>query len=127
MTKPGRFHWAVWLGWEVTTAGTGLLILLDAQLWTYAWILMFIVVGLGHGFILMFSIRAILDTHNVAYAAAMYTFTRTFSMYIGSAVFQNQLKKHLANLELLITVATGFNATTPKASLLDSKLSLKAH
>ncbi|CAF9939480.1 hypothetical protein IMSHALPRED_001367 [Imshaugia aleurites] len=49
------------------------------------------------------------DTHNVAYAAAIYTFTRTFGMCIGvaagGAVFQNQLKKHLADLGLLTTVA----------------------
>ena len=113
MTRTGRFRWAVWLGWTVTIAGTGLLILLDVHTRTYAWVLIFIVVGLGHGFILMslnFSIQAMSDTHNVAYAAAMYTFTRTFGMCIGvaigGAVFQNQLQKHLADLRLLTTVAT---------------------
>lgn len=113
MTKTGRFRWAVWLGWAITIAGTGLLILLDVHTRTYAWVLIFIVVGLGHGFILMslnFSIQAMADTQNVAYAAAMYTFMRTFGMCIGvaagGAVFQNQLKKHLSSLALLVTVAT---------------------
>lgn len=113
MSKTGRFRWAVWLGWAVTIVGTGLLTLLDVHTQTYAWVLIFIVVGLGHGFILMslnFSIQAMSDTHNVAYAAAMYTFTRTFGMCIGvaagGAIFQNQLKKHLADLGLLTTVAT---------------------
>ena len=59
---------------------------------------------------LNFSIQAMADTHNVAYAAAMYTFTRTFGMCIGvaagGAVFQNQLKKQLSDLALLTTVAT---------------------
>lgn len=110
MTRTGRFRWAIWIGWVILTAGTGLLILLDVQTRTYVWVLIFIVVGLGHGFILMslnFSIQAMSDTRNVAYAVAMYTFTRTFGMCIGVAaggtVFQNQVKKHLADLGLLIT------------------------
>ncbi len=129
MTNTGRFRWAVWLGWAVTIAGSGLLILLDVHTRSYAWALIFVVVGLGHGFILMslgFSVQAMADTHNVAYAAAMYTFTRTFGMCIGvaagGAVFQNQLKKHLSDLALLTTVATdaeGFVAklqSLPKSS-----------
>ncbi|CAD6594282.1 MAG: hypothetical protein ASARMPREDX12_008559 [Alectoria sarmentosa] len=129
MTKTGRFRWAVWVGWAVIIAGTGLLILLDVHTRTYAWVLIFVVVGLDHGFILMslnFSIQAMTETHNVAYAAAMYTLTRTFEMCIGvaadGAMFQNQLKKHLSDLALLTTVATdaeGFVAklqTLPKSS-----------
>ena len=90
-----------------------MLILLDVHIRTYAWILIFVVVGLGHGLILMslnFSIQAMSDSHIVAYAAAMYTFMRSFGMCmgvaIGGAVFQNQLKKHLAELRLLTSVAT---------------------
>lgn len=110
MTRTGRFRWAIWIGWAILTAGTGLLILLDVQTQTHVWVLIFVVVGLGHGFILMslnFSIQAMSDTRNVAYAVAMYTFTRTFGMCIGVAaggtVFQNQVKKHLADLGLLTT------------------------
>lgn len=113
MTKFGRFRWAIWCGWAITIAGTGMLVLLDVHIRTYAWILIFVVVGLGHGLILMslnFSIQAMSDSHNVAYAAAMYTFTRTFGMCIGvaigGAVFQNQLKKHLVDQGLLTSVAT---------------------
>ena len=112
MTRTGRFRWAIWLGWVVTITGTGLLILVDVHIRTYAWILIFIVVGLGHGLILMslnFSVQAMADTQNVAYAAAMYTFTRTFGMClgvaVGGAVFQNQLKKHLGELQLPTTIA----------------------
>lgn len=94
MTKFGRFRWAIWCGWAITIAGTGMLVLLDVHIRTYAWILIFVVVGLGHGLI----------------AAAMYTFTRTFGMCIGvaigGAVFQNQLKKHLVDQGLLTSVAT---------------------
>ena len=124
MTKFGRYRWAIWLGWAITIAGTGLLILLDVDTRVYAWVLIFIVVGLGHGLILMslnFSVQAMADTRDVAYAAAMYTFTRTFGMCIGVAVggtvFQNELRKHLSELHLPTKVANdaeGF-VTTLKA------------
>lgn len=112
MTRSGRYRWAVWLGWAVTIAGSGLLILLDVDIRVYAWVLVFVVVGLGHGLILIslnFSAQAMADTQNVGYAAAMYTFTRTFGMCIGVAiggvVFQNEFKKHLGELQLPTQVA----------------------
>ncbi|KAL8721430.1 MAG: hypothetical protein Q9225_001905 [Loekoesia sp. 1 TL-2023] len=112
MTRFGHYRWAVWLGWAVSITGTGLLILLDTNIKTYAWVLIFVVVGLGHGLILMsynFSVQAMADTRNVAYAAGMYTFTRTFGMCIGVAVggtvFQNEFKKHLREFHLPAAVA----------------------
>ena len=112
MTRFGRYRWAIWLGWAMTIASTGLLILLDVDIRVYAWVLVFIALGLGHGLILMslnFSIQAMADNPNVAYAAAMYTFTRTFGMCIGvavgGAVFQNELKNQLGKLHLPTEVA----------------------
>lgn len=112
MTRWGRYRWAVWSGWAVTSAGTGTLILLDADIPTYGWVLIFILVGIGHGLILMslnFAIQAMAETRNVAYAAAMYTFFRTFGMSIGvaigGAVFQNMLQVHLADCGLPEAVA----------------------
>ena len=112
MTRFGKFRWAVWLGWLFTILSTGLLILLGTDTQTYAWVLIFLVVGLGRGLVLMslnFSIQAMADVKDVAYAAAMYTFQRTFGMCIGvavgGAVFQNQLRTHLSNLRLPASVA----------------------
>ncbi|KAB2570574.1 Efflux pump FUS6 [Lasiodiplodia theobromae] len=112
MTRWGRYRWAVWSGWAVTCAGTGTLILLDPDIPTYGWVLIFILVGIGHGLILMslnFAIQAMAETRNVAYAAAMYTFFRTFGMSIGvaigGAVFQNMLQVHLADRGLPEAVA----------------------
>lgn len=130
MSKFGRYRWAIWLGWVTAIAGTALLILLGVDTRVYTWVLVFIVVGLGHGLILMslnFSVQAMADTQNVAYAAAMYTFTRTFGMCIGVAiggtVFQNELRKQLGDLGLPTGVAndaekfvTNLKAF-PKASL----------
>ena len=112
MTRFGRFRWAIWLSWLVTTVGGGLHILLDGNTKIYAWVLIFIVLGLGHGLILMslnFRVQAMADSRNVAHAAFMYTFTRTFGMCIGVAVgctvFQNTLKNHLGDLGLSTLVA----------------------
>lgn len=78
----------------------------------HTWVLVFIVFGLGHGLILIslnFSVQAMADTQNVAYAAAMYTFTRTLGVCIGVAVadimFQNELRKQLGDLRLPIGIA----------------------
>ena len=112
MTRFSRFRWAIWLGWAVTAAGTGLLILINVDIRTYAWVLIFVVVGFGHGLILMslnFSVQAMADAQNVAYAAAMYTFTRTFGMClgvaVGGAVFQNELKNFFGDLHLPTGIA----------------------
>ena len=112
MTRSGRYRWAVWLGWAIAIIGSGLLILLDADVRVCVWVLVFIVVGVGHGLILIalnFSAQAMADTQNVGYAAAMYTFTRTFGMCIGVAVggtvFQNEFKKHLGERQLPTQVA----------------------
>lgn len=58
------------------------------------------------------------DTRDVAYAAAMYMFTRTLGMCIGvvlgGTVFQNELKKHLGELHLpteVVNNAEGFIAS----------------
>ena len=129
LTRFGRFRWAIWLGWAVIITGTGFLILLDVNIAVHAWVLIFVVVGVGHGLILMslnFSVQAMASTRNVAYAAAMYTFTRTFGMClgvaVGGAVFQNELKKRLGDSHLQTSVANdaeGFIAslkTFPQSS-----------
>ncbi|KAL8889534.1 MAG: hypothetical protein Q9215_003188 [Flavoplaca cf. flavocitrina] len=112
MSRFGCYRWAIWLGWVTAITGTGLLILLGVDTRVFTWVVIFLVVGLGHGLILMslnFSVQAMADTQNVAYAAAMYTFTRTFGMCVGVAaggtVFQNELKKQLDDLQLPTAVA----------------------
>ena len=102
MTRLGRYTWAIWSGWALTLVATALLILLSTSTPTYGWALLFVPVGLGHGLVLMslnFCVQALADTKDVAYAAAMYTFLRTFGMCVGVAVggtvFQNRLLHHL--------------------------------
>lgn len=130
MTILGHYRWAIWLGWATTVVSSGLLILLNGEIRVYAWVLVLIVAGLGHGLVLMslnVAVQAMADTHNVAYAVTMYTFMRTFGMCIGvavgGAVFQNGLKKRLGELNLPASVANDAERfiatlrTIPKASI----------
>jgi MFS family permease len=107
MRKYGVFRPAIWLGWLITIISSGLLSLLDTDIRTSAWVLILMVVGLGHGLVLMavgYSIQAVTDPAEVAYATAMYTFLRSFGMCIGVAigavVFQNRIQTELTVLKL---------------------------
>jgi hypothetical protein len=107
MRRTGNFRWAIWSGWLVTTVASGLLVLLDTDTKTYAWVLIFITVGCGHGFILIslnYCTQVLAESQDVGYAAVTYTFLRTFGLCIGVAfggtVFQNTLETHLVSLNL---------------------------
>ena len=112
MSRTGSFRWAVWCGWCITTLGTGLMILFGSNTSTATWVLIFIVIGFGHGFLLSgmgICAQAVSPTRDVAYAVAMYSFVRTFGMCvgvaIGGAVFSNQLPKTLAEAGLPSAIA----------------------
>lgn len=55
ITKSGHIRWALWTGWVLIATSTGLLILLDSDTKTYAWALIFLSVGMGHGCIIVSS------------------------------------------------------------------------
>ncbi|KAH7400778.1 major facilitator superfamily domain-containing protein [Phaeosphaeria sp. MPI-PUGE-AT-0046c] len=105
MTKHGScYRWAIWAGWASIVASTALLIILSSSTPTYAWILLFLTIGPSHGLVLTslnFALQALAKERDGAYAAAMYTFMRTFGMCLGVAiggvVVQNRLLVHLAS------------------------------
>lgn len=45
----GRFRWAIWTGWVLTTTGMGLMYLLDVNTPTVEWVFLNLVAGLGTG------------------------------------------------------------------------------
>ncbi|KAL5392877.1 hypothetical protein DPSP01_000572 [Paraphaeosphaeria sporulosa] len=103
MTRLGRYRWAIWSGWATIIVSTGLLIILSSSTPTYGWILLFLTIGPSHGLVLTslnFALQALATERDGAYAAAMYTFMRTFGMCLGVAfggtVFQNRMLVHLA-------------------------------
>lgn len=102
MTKLGSYRWAIWSGWASIVASTALLIILSDTTPTYGWILLFLTIGPSHGLVLTslnFALQALAKERDGAYAAAMYTFMRTFGMCLGVAiggvVVQNRLLVHL--------------------------------
>lgn len=109
----GRFRWAIWSGWVLTTLGMGLLYLLSPDTSIAAWICLNLVPGIGCGMLyssLSYATQAPVDQVDVAFAAAMYTFSRSFGQSIGVAVggtvFQTQLKLKLSQYPTLASNAT---------------------
>ncbi|KAJ5328692.1 major facilitator superfamily-domain-containing protein [Penicillium brevicompactum] len=128
ITKSGHIRWALWAGWVLITSSTGLLILLDIDIKTYAWVLIFLSVGMGHGCVIVSSsmcVQALADAKDSAQAAAMYTFLRSFGMCLGvavsSTVMQNRLRHHLQIYQLPLDIADNVEGFV--ASLRNSKSS----
>lgn len=112
MTKTGKFQWALWSGWAILLLATGLLVLLDSETSTVAWVFILITLGVGHGAAmppLIFSTQAMAKTEDVAYAAAMYPFLRalgyTIGVAIGGTAFQNALTHRLTDASLPVSIA----------------------
>ncbi|PMD19338.1 MFS general substrate transporter, partial [Hyaloscypha hepaticicola] len=111
-TRIGRFRWAIWSGWVITTAGCGLFTLLDLHTKTAVWTGVFIVFGVGSGMLLSsinFGIQAISKSEDCGRAACMYSFVRSMGMSIGvavgSTVFQNVMSSKLTSLGLPTSIA----------------------
>jgi MFS family permease len=109
----GRFRWAIWSGWTLTVLGIGLLYLLGPETSVPAFVFLNLVPGLGMG--LLFSsmnlaTQAAVPERDVAFAAAMYIFTRSLGQSIGVAVggvvFQSQFAVQLRTHESVAGNAT---------------------
>ena len=117
ITKTGRYRWAVWSGWVLTTLGIGLLYLLDVNTTTVHWVFINLVSGLGMGILfpsMAFSVQAATINKDLAFAVALFSFFRTFGQAVGVAVggviFQNQLKKKLLTYPLLAPMANAYSS-----------------
>lgn len=115
ISKTGRYRWAIWSGWVLTTMGTGILYLLDVNTTTVQWVFLNLVSGLGMGVLfpsMAFSIQAATINKDLAFAVALFSFFRAFGQAIGVAVggviFQNQLKKKLLTYPLLAPMAGAY-------------------
>ncbi|KAJ5777289.1 hypothetical protein N7520_000535 [Penicillium odoratum] len=102
--RTGYFRWALWAGWVVTVVSTGLLITFDMHTPIYACILVLLIIGIGHGILVMclnFSIQSLADTEHAGHAISMCTFLRASGMCcgiaVGSAVLQNELHIYLGS------------------------------
>ena len=116
VTLTGRYRWSLWVGWVFATLGTGILYLLEVDTSVVSWIFLNLVVGIGMGLLfpaMAFAIQASSNNKDLAFAVAMYSFTRAFGQAIGVAVggtvFQNQMKKKLLEYPLLASRAEEYS------------------
>lgn len=103
--KTGKYRWAVWLGWVLTTFGMGLLIYLKTNTSVPAWIFLEIVSGIGIGLLfpsIALAIQASTPSRDVAMTSTLALWFRslgqTLGVAIGGTIFQNRLKTELANV-----------------------------
>lgn len=102
ITKTGRYRWAIWSGWAITTLGLGLLVLLDVDTKIQQWIFICLVSGIGMGVLfpsLQFQLQAASTNKDMAFAVAMFVFFRSFGqalgVAIGGVIFQNEMVSNL--------------------------------
>ncbi|TLD32906.1 hypothetical protein PspLS_01351 [Pyricularia sp. CBS 133598] len=98
----GRYRWSIWIGWALTTLGSGLLVLLMPKTSIAGWIWLNIPVGVGTGMLfpaMALSIQAACKPALNGQAAAFFSFLRTFGQALGVAIsgsiFQNAFKARL--------------------------------
>ena len=117
ITKIGRYRWAIWSGWSLTSLGVGLLYLLDVHTSIVAWTFLNLVSGVGMGLLfpsMAFAIQAATKNQDLAFAVALFSFFRAFGQAIGVAIggtiFQNQMKIKLMAYPLLAPKASEYSA-----------------
>lgn len=116
IAKSGNYRTMTWIGWGLLTLGNGLLIYLEADTSTVAWIFLNIVGGIGAGTLfpaMMIAVQASSKAEDQGYAANMFSFARAFGNTIGVAVggvvFQNQAKKKMLTYPLLADKASEYS------------------
>lgn len=116
VTITGRYRWAIWSGWFLTTLGMGITVLLDVETKTVEWIFLTLVPGLGLGILfpsMAFAVQASSSDADMAFAVALFSFFRAFGQSIGVAVggviFQNELRKELLKFPALVSLADEYS------------------
>lgn len=108
----GKYRWALWSGWILTTLGMGLLYLQDVHTSTAAWVFLNLVPGLGTG-ILFAGMGIAIPSSSAAidnsYAVAFFSFFRALGQSVGVAIggtiFQNMVRQKLLKYPLLAPMA----------------------
>jgi len=112
VSRVGTWKWAVWLGWIINSFAAGLLILLNQNTSTAAWVFIFLLLGVGQGLLLSahnFAVQAIVGVKDAANATALFAFMRGVGLCLGVAIggmiFQNDLQRSLNAIGLPIRIA----------------------
>jgi len=125
VTRFQNYTYPIWIGWILTTTGSGLTILWDDTTHLAAWVIILVILGLGHGTVLNaqnFATQALCSTGLEGNAASMYAFLRQFGMAlgvgVGSSVFQNSMSIKLIWEGLSPAIATQSEAFITNISIL---------
>jgi Fungal trichothecene efflux pump (TRI12) len=101
----GKYRWAIWAGWFLTTFGCGLLIKLDVNTSIAAWIFLEAVSGLGIGLLfpsIALAIQSSIPQTEVAMAATLVLFFRSFGqalgVAIGGTILDNRMRVNLQKI-----------------------------
>jgi len=112
ITRTGTFRWAIWTGWALVTVATGVTISWGRQTHLAAFIVVLVVLGVGHGLLLNAlncASQAVCLPGDEGAAAAMYAFLRSFGMAMGvgmgGSIFQNVMEAKLRSLRLPLSIA----------------------
>ena len=116
VSKTGRYRWATWSGWVLTTLGTGILYLLDVNTPTVDWVFLNLISGVGMGMLftsMAQAIQASATNRDLAFAVAMFCFFRALGqalgVAVGGSVFQNQIKSKLLRFPALAPLADAYS------------------
>ncbi|KAI7201504.1 putative MFS transporter [Hortaea werneckii] len=103
ITKFGKYRFAVWGGWAITTLGCAFLCAVDTNTQLVQVLLTDLVAGIGLGGLfpaLQFQLQAASDGRHMATGVAMFAFFRglgqTLGISIGGTIFQNELSSKLS-------------------------------
>ncbi|KAB5549862.1 major facilitator superfamily transporter [Coniochaeta sp. 2T2.1] len=114
--KTGHYRWSLWAGWVLTTAGAGLLWLLQPQTTIAQWIFINIPIGIGTGMLFpaqALAIQAACEPEFNGQASAFYSFLRGVGQSIGVAIsgviFQNVFRQKLTGLPAFVDVADEYS------------------
>ncbi|GFG15660.1 uncharacterized transporter C3H1.06c [Aspergillus udagawae] len=114
ITTSGRYRWALWAGWLVTTTGLGLLYLLDVDCPTYRWVIINLTVGVGMGSLFTstnLAIQAKISVNELSSALGFFAFFRTLGQAVGLAVggtvFHNMFDRNLPAEPSILSLTRG--------------------
>ncbi|KAL3423478.1 MFS multidrug transporter [Phlyctema vagabunda] len=114
--KTLRYRWAVWTGWVLTTAGSGILYLLGPRTTVVQFIFINVTVSIGTGMLfpaMALAVQAAGRPSDAGHAVAFYSFTRvigqSLGVAVGGVVFQNQIKQKLLAYPLLAPMADAYS------------------
>jgi hypothetical protein len=127
----GKYRWAVYEGWVLTTIGAGLLILLDYHTEIAVFIGVNVVVCLGVGTLIPamnFAVQAAASPKDCGFAVAFYVFLRQFGeglgVAVGGAIFQNCIKDNLSKIPEFVSRAEEYSRDATAIGDVVSKMTL---